>query len=299
MTNGKVVVVIPTYGGAEFIERSIKSVLNQTYDNVEIAVVDDNGRGTNNQKLTEERIGTFLTNGRVKYFVHEQNKNGSAARNTGAFNSDSEFITFLDDDDEYYPEKIANQVTFLNENKDVALCWCGGEVYIDGVCAYTRAPERGETAKLLDVLLHKTVLGSNAMMIRREAYQELNGFDESFRRHQDWEFSARAVAKFIASSDGGNGFKHYIVGRNDPKNPEQAISYRKHYLDKMQQVMKVLSNKEKKLVYAENMVDALLYYLKAHRFSKFIEMFCKERLGFIGCKILCRRLWNEFRRRMK
>lgn len=299
MVNGKVVVVIPTHGGAEFIERSIQSVLNQTYENVEVAVVDDNGRGSDNQKLTEERMSAFLGNNKVKYYIHEQNKNGSAARNTGAFNSDSEFITFLDDDDEYYPDKIANQVEYLNQNENIAMCWSGGEIYINGICEYTRTPTQGEKANLVDVLLHKTVLGSNAMMIRRIAYEELNGFDETFRRHQDWEFSARAVAKYNVSSDGGNGFKHYIIGRNNPKNPEQAIFYRKHYLDKMQNVMFSLTDKEKKIIYAENMVDALLTYLKAHRFIDFIKVFHKEKLGLLGYKILCRRIWNEFRKRMK
>lgn len=294
MENEKVVVVIPTCDGAEYIERSIQSVLNQTYRNVEIAVVDDNGKDSENQRLTEKRIAPFLSCGKVKYFVHELNKNGSAARNTGAFGTDGEYITFLDDDDEYYPEKIEHQVKYLQDNRQLSMCWCGGEVYIDGVCAYASTPAMGETAQLLDVLMHRTNLQSNSMMIRREAYEQLNGFDESFRRHQDWEFSARAVAKFRVSSDGGNGFKRYIIGRNNPKNPEQAVEFRKHYLEKMQNVMKELSDKDKKLVISENMVGALLYYLKDHRFFDFCVVFFHEKLGFLGIGILFKKFWVKY-----
>ena len=60
-------------------------------------------------------------------------------------------------------------VKYLQDNKQLSMCWCGGEVYIDGVCAYVRTPAMGEAAQLIDVLIHRTNLQSNSMMIRREA----------------------------------------------------------------------------------------------------------------------------------
>ena len=92
-------VIIPTYSRPDFISRAIESVLNQTYKPIEIIVVDDNGRGTNNQILTEQVLTNFIRSNQIKYIVHEKNKNGSAARNTGAASSHGEYITFLDDDD--------------------------------------------------------------------------------------------------------------------------------------------------------------------------------------------------------
>ena len=101
--NKLVSVIIPTYGGGEYLKRCIESVLAQTYPNIEVVVVDDNGLGTPNQLLTQKVMQEFKDDTRVKYVCHEINKNGSAARNTGFRNSKGEYICLLDDDDEWLP----------------------------------------------------------------------------------------------------------------------------------------------------------------------------------------------------
>lgn len=114
MTNNKenqnplVSVIIPTYNRANSLERAIKSVINQTYKNLEIIVVDDNS--TDN---TEEIVKSF-SDDRIKYVRHFQNKGSSSARNTGIKNSQGEFIAFLDSDDEYLPEKIEKSIQVFN-----------------------------------------------------------------------------------------------------------------------------------------------------------------------------------------
>ena len=95
-------VVIPTYGGAEFLKRCVDSVLSQTYPNIEIIVVDDNGLDTPNQLLTAKVMAEYNNNASVKYVCHKVNINGSAARNTGFKNSKGEYIALLDDNREVY-----------------------------------------------------------------------------------------------------------------------------------------------------------------------------------------------------
>ena len=75
-------IIIPTYGGGEFLERAIESALAQTYDNIEVIVVDDNGIDTENQLKTATIMKKYEFNPKVFYICHEVNKNGSAARNT-------------------------------------------------------------------------------------------------------------------------------------------------------------------------------------------------------------------------
>lgn len=76
-------VIIPTYKGADKINSAVDSVLNQTYKNIEVIVVDDNGENESEQLLTAEKMKKYETFENVKYLVHKKNINGSAARNTG------------------------------------------------------------------------------------------------------------------------------------------------------------------------------------------------------------------------
>lgn len=102
--NPKVSVIIPTYNRAHLIGRAIKSVLNQTYKDFEIIIVDD---GSTDK--TEEVVKDFKDE-RVRYIRREKNKGGSAARNTGIKAARGEYIAFQDSDDEWLPEKLEKQM---------------------------------------------------------------------------------------------------------------------------------------------------------------------------------------------
>ena len=93
-------VVIPTYKRSNRLPIAINSVLSQTYSNVEIIVVDDNGE--NNHTLdTKKILQPYLKKNQIKYICHQTNKGGCKARNTGAFAANGTYIAFLDDDDFY------------------------------------------------------------------------------------------------------------------------------------------------------------------------------------------------------
>ena len=103
-------VIIPTYKGADKINSAVDSVLNQTYKNIEVIVVDDNGENEPEQLLTAEKMKKYETFENVKYLVHKKNINGSAARNTGIRASKGFYLGFLDDDDVFLPDKTQKQV---------------------------------------------------------------------------------------------------------------------------------------------------------------------------------------------
>jgi len=112
--NPLVSVIIPTYKRNELIERAIDSVLKQTYNNIEIIIIDDNGNNIYRKK-TKNKIQKYLKFGNVLYYQHKINKGGSQARNTGIKLAKGKFITFLDDDDYYLP----NRIEILLKNFDV------------------------------------------------------------------------------------------------------------------------------------------------------------------------------------
>lgn len=101
-------IIMPSYNTAQYIVETIQSVINQTcltqtYKNIEIIVVDDNDPKSEYRISTEKMMKKYADDERVIYIQHEINKNGAAARNTGIKYAKGEYISFLDDDDYYYP----------------------------------------------------------------------------------------------------------------------------------------------------------------------------------------------------
>ena len=214
MENTLVSVIIPTYKRSDCICKSIDSVLNQTYSNIEIIVVDDNGKGSIEQKKTESLLSDYIKSGKVTYVVHEINKNGSAARNTGFKISKGNFINFLDDDDVFYPQKIEKQVELLeNSRREYGAIYCNsrikriqkvtGKVIIND----TRYTKSGDLCK--EYLLDEIRFNTSTILFRRKVVEDLNGFDESFIRHQDYEFLVRFFMKNLILCSGEEPLSEY------------------------------------------------------------------------------------------
>lgn len=106
----KVSVIITTYNCAKYIGQSINSVLDQTYKDYEIVVVDD---GSNDN--TREVLEPFMD--KIKY-IYQNNKGTPAARNKGVLNASGEFVAFHDADDVWYPFKLERQMKYLEENNE-------------------------------------------------------------------------------------------------------------------------------------------------------------------------------------
>lgn len=294
--NNIVSVIIPSYGGGQYLERCVDSVLAQTYPNIEVIVVDDNGIGTSDQLSTEKVMLKYSNDNRVKYILHDVNINGSAARNTGVRNATGSFIALLDDDDAYYPSNIEEHMKVLPYLPgDYALTYCGLEEYLDD--KLLRTVQRTFTGQdLYGILRHSIVVGSTSMCIRRTVWEELDGFDESFRRHQDWEFSARLMAKYKVKALPHIGFRRYLVQRNSPKDSEIAISYRVHYLDKMKPLIATLPQEQQEDIVIYNMLDVLLTLIKNQEYGRFCKEYVKLHPGIRGVRFFYNRIKNIIRR---
>lgn len=294
--NNLVSIIIPSYGGGHYLERCVDSVLNQTYPYIEVIVVDDNGVGTPNQIATAKVMEKYEGDCRVKYVCHEKNINGSAARNTGVKNAGGNYIALLDDDDEFYPSNIDEHMKVLPVlPEEFALTYCGMEEYLNG--KLLRVIHRTFSGQdLYGILRHRIVVGSTSMCIRRSAWEAIGGFDESFRRHQDWEFSARMMAKYKVKALSHIGFRRYLLQRNSPQNPEVAVKYRKHYLDKMQPLIASLPKKQQKDVIIYNMLDVILSYLKSKQYIDFVKAYWNLHPGLRGIHFITNRIHVVLRR---
>lgn len=131
--NPLVSIVITSYKGTDTIERAVISAVEQSYPMIEIIVVDDNGIGTEEQLATEAIVRIIrekYPQKRICYIPHKQNKNGSAARNTGMRAARGKYIELLDDDDAFRAQKTEKQVGVLEEKGiEYGLCYTGMQIH--------------------------------------------------------------------------------------------------------------------------------------------------------------------------
>lgn len=242
--NDKVSIIIPTYKQAKLLPNSIRSALNQTYSNIEIIVIDDNEPFSEERKLSEIAMKEFSDNSKVIYVKHEKNKNGAAARNTGISISSGEYIAFLDDDDQFLPEKIELQVKYLLENKEYQGVYCGSIIRGKNVIPSLK----GNLSK--ELLLINTNLYTPTLLFYREIVIDLNGFNESFSRHQDYEFMLRYFEKYdiglveqaLVKIGDNEGFNH-LKGKNLEQTKMMFFNLFEHTINKLELSNKGFKNK--------------------------------------------------------
>lgn len=228
--NKLVSVIIPTYKRSDFLLRTIDSVLNQTYSNIEIIVVDDNGVSTEFQETTQTRLQPLIDKGDILYIPHEVNKNGSAARNTGFRMSHGEYINFMDDDDTFEPQKIEKQVAILEQQSELGACYCNTTLKVNNKKDKI-VVNNMEGNILSEVLSGKARFNTTTILFRRTVIASLNGFDESFLRHQDWELLVRFFRHYtIGIVFGEPLINKYCTPNIVSRNPLRAIEFKEKFL---------------------------------------------------------------------
>lgn len=185
-------VVIPTYDRPTLVARAIESVLNQTFREFECIVVDDHS-----PESDTEAYVTSLDSDKVTYVRHEENRGLSAARNTGIERADSEFVAFLDDDDEWLPVKLERQVDLFDAlSDDFGLVYC----WMDYVTEGGRVKRRYRptlSGRILPYVLDGQRIGSGStLLVRTSIARELGGFDESLSRGIDGDFIRRVCREY-------------------------------------------------------------------------------------------------------
>jgi glycosyltransferase involved in cell wall biosynthesis len=191
-TKSFVSVIIPTYKRPESLARAVDSVLSQEeFNRFEIIVVDDNNPDDVFRSETEDVMKKYQDNIKVKYIKHSKNRNGSAARNTGVRYSSGNLIALLDDDDIFLPKKLVKQVSYMDNHPEYGASYTWREYNNGSIISCNKS---GDLSK--EILTLKFFPSTITLMIRKECYEAIGGFDETFRRHQDFEFLLRYFDKF-------------------------------------------------------------------------------------------------------
>lgn len=182
-------VIIPSYNMARFLPEAIRSVLNQTYSNLEVHVVDD-GSVDETREVVEE----FRDDKRFVYH-HQTNRGESGARNTGIRASRGELIALCDADDLWVPRKLELQVPCFNGREDLGVVYTN-TVFVDerGNEISTYRTDRHSGWITQKLLLQNFVTGSTSM-IRRECLRD-ELYDERLKTCADYDLWLRLSVKY-------------------------------------------------------------------------------------------------------
>lgn len=269
----KVSVIIPTYKRPTKLERAIDSVLNQTYPNVEIIVVDDNNDGDIFRKETELLMAKFTKKPNVIYLKHKVNLNGSAARNSGIIEAKGQYIAFLDDDDYFMPKKIENSVSIM-ENR--------GKGYGGICCSYVKKWEKYiytkgggmKEGKLSFELLSGEIdfAAGSTLMVKTSVFENIGMFDTSFERHQDWEFLIRFFRKYKLAINPEVDTVIQVDGIRNYPSSEKYKQIKEYFFSTFEDDLKQFSEDELKKINYFQWFDVGLVYLKEKKVKEGIQL---------------------------
>ncbi|MFX3617503.1 MAG: glycosyltransferase family 2 protein [Sporolactobacillus sp.] len=228
-----VTAIITTYKRPiNIVKRAVESVLSQTYPKIELIVVNDSPT----EKYLVNNIAILLESYKrnIKYIVHKKNLGACAARNTGLKAAHGRFIAFLDDDDEWIPEKIEDQIKYMNDR--VELVYCASYI-ISGdktKIHYPRYPKKN----IFRELLKCNYIGSTSFpLLRTDCLKKLGGFDTNLESCQDYDMWLRVLEKGSAAYVGKPLVRYYISHDSTFKKDNKKFINGEQYL----------SNKHKEL----------------------------------------------------
>lgn len=225
-------IIIPTYNRADLIQDALDSIIAQTYENWEAIVIDD---GSNDS--TKVLIESFLDS-RIKYF-YKENEERCVARNVGIERSHGEYITFIDSDDAYYPECLANAYNYLRTNPHAEIFHLAYEVRDRRTKQLLSNFKHRNDHVLNESLLSGNVMSCMTTFLRRHIGNKYKfSLDKRLLFSEDWEYWLRISVEYkiyFHNKKSGILYEHENRGVNQ-------ISIQKHIASKSYFLKHILKN---------------------------------------------------------
>lgn len=223
-------VIIPTFNREYLISNAIESVLNQTYKNIEIIVVDD-GSTDNTYELIERKYSNHVR------CIKKNNGGVSEARNYGVSCASGKYIAFLDSDDVWCADKLQKQIDFFKKNNNIRIVLTDIELTSQNdnvIGVFNRKHYIPVDGHVLKYVIQKPFLFVSSLLIDKEIYERMDGFDVSLDCAEDIDFYLRIASKYMIGnvdyplvkcrvtdhvnsslSSGNNSFENYIKVLNN------------------------------------------------------------------------------------
>ncbi len=178
--------VVPTRDRPLRLLGAVRSVLTQSHAELELIVVDDAS-----QVPAASALAAVSDDSRVRVIRAEPARGAAGARNLGLAHSTGDLVAFLDDDDRWFPNKLACQVTYLSEHPDVGFAWCH-HLVVDETKGGRISVHRGPTSARPEQMLWANFAPSfSSVIARRSILQDELHCDEAFPSVEDWDLWLR------------------------------------------------------------------------------------------------------------
>lgn len=228
MENNKITIIIPTFNRANIIRKTLESIAAQSFQNWECIVVDDHSTDS-----TREIIDAYSKDdARFKYMLNERKKGAQGARNTGLYNSSSEWVLFFDSDNQLQPDCLLELVAGIKTDVDVVQCF-SRVINIENrkVEKYFRWCNYGIIHDHL--FIGTSYVDFNHSIIRRSKLLEIGGLDEDCPSMQEWDTHMR-LSKIASYNTVEKVLVDYFVGARDAISTDnkKAIKGRLYNLEK-------------------------------------------------------------------
>ena len=179
-------VIIPAFNSAPSIKRAVRSVLGQTYQNLELLIVDD---GSTDSTLLE--LKPFLSNSLVR-LIRQNNSGPSFARNKGIEESSGSFIAFLDSDDAYLPDRVAESVKALETDRKADIAYSNEIFFIENNPEREiKSPHPKFSGDIFFYLKRSNFIHTSTVIARRSLFTKWQ-FDKDLQNHEDWDIFLKA-----------------------------------------------------------------------------------------------------------
>ncbi len=247
--NPLVSIIVRTKDRPELLRKALQSIAGQTYRPIEVVLVNDGGCD-----LDAKELKGILGDVALNYIGIEKNMGRSHAGNVGIKNAKGEYIGFLDDDDEFYPEHVANLVSFLENNLGFSCSYSDSEII------QRRYNSRGHIISEQNngvfkssefsyaVLLFENYITLICSLIKKDVLEDIGGFDEALEMFEDWDLFIRASEKqplchvpaittkyiqwstvhqiaFIDRPEARNSFIKVLAKHHEKRTPEMVYQY--------------------------------------------------------------------------
>lgn len=217
---------ITTYNREKLLPRCLDSVLNQSFENIEVIIVDDCSNDA-----TESAIKRYIAaDGRIKYIRHLENKGNAHARNTALAHCTGYYVAFMDDDDEWIDrDKLRKQVDFFekSDNEKLGIICTSVRLFSDASSYVDKVVGRPENLKAR-ILSGNGIIYSPTVMTRRDLMIKAGGFDTELPRGVDSDFYRNCIIKLDYDvhfmHEVTTGVHEYGANRMTPQQSLDSIS---------------------------------------------------------------------------
>lgn len=187
----QVSVIIPTYNRVKLLNNSVASVLSQTYRDFELLVIDD---------CSTDNTSDFLSNiadRRVRCIKNTSNKGITATRNIALSNANGKYIAFLDDDDEWMPDKLEKQINLMeNSSKGLGCIYTGCNLVDAEDNRFNQTTVPHYRIRILNELLLENFIITSSTLIKADCFETVGMFDESMPFAEDYDMWIRIAQAF-------------------------------------------------------------------------------------------------------